>query len=175
MAGNEIDPPTATARGGTPSDSRVLEEFVQQYADLVYAAALRQVRDEHLAADVTQAVFLILQKKIPSLGQETIMSAWLLRTTRFTSLAALHRERRRKRHEEAAAALRREQQPAALPDDASQIIDVALLKLRQMDRAALAGVYFEGLSHKQLAQRLRITEASAHKRVQRAVAKLGKL
>src|SRR5437868_3919292 len=81
-----------------------LEGLVRRHADFVYAAALRQVRDPHVEADVTQAVFLILQQKLPALGPETIITAWLVRTTRYTCLAALHRERRRKHHEQKAAA-----------------------------------------------------------------------
>ncbi len=160
--------PAADGRPGPPS----LASLIEGHADFVYAAAMRQVGDPHLAADVTQAVFLILQDKLPSLNSETIMTAWLLRTTRYTCLASLHRERRRRHHERKAAAMRSETQVAVFPDDWPRIIDAALGRLSGADRAALAGVYFEGLSHKQVAERLGVSEGTAHKRVQRAVAKL---
>src|SRR4051812_38810975 len=128
------DSPTDVISRSDSAGRWVLEKLVEQHADFVHAAALRQVHDPHLAADVTQAVFLILQNKLPALGQETIMTAWLLRTTRYTCLAALHRERRRKHHELRAAALRQEQLSPAQPNEWTQIIDAAFLKLRQTDR-----------------------------------------
>ena len=59
-----------------------LDQLVRDHLDLVYASALRQVQDPHLAADVTQAVFLVLQQKLPQMDDKVVMAAWLLRVTR---------------------------------------------------------------------------------------------
>ena len=62
--------------------------MVSRYINLVYAVALRQVRDPHLAEDVAQAVFLVLARKAGSIRSNVILTGWLFRTTRFVAARA---------------------------------------------------------------------------------------
>src|SRR4051794_24151353 len=152
-------------------------ELVSRHIDAVYAAARRQVRDPHLAEDVAQAVFIILARKAKSLGPGVIVAGWLINTAYFASMDALKSEGRRKRHEHEAA----EMAPLfhAAPDtpgfsDIAPHLDVAMGKLNQKDRGAVALRFLEGKSLREVGVAMGISEEAARKRVSRAVTKLRK-
>src|SRR3954468_15554273 len=109
--------------------------LVKRRIDLVYSAALRQVRDAHLAEDVTPAVFVLLARKARGVAQSrTPLSAWLLTATHWVALDALRKLARRRNHERKAAAMSQE---AREPEEL--IEEVWTVLAPQLD-AALAGL-----------------------------------
>src|SRR4051794_2258210 len=72
--------------------------IVRRHVDLVYAAARRQVRDAHLADDVTQSVFIVLARKARSVPRGAL-AGWLLKTARYASFNAAKLEARRRARE----------------------------------------------------------------------------
>src|SRR5256714_1456632 len=128
--------------------------LVQHYLPLVYNAAYRQVRDEHLAEDVSQAVFILLAQKAHTFDDAAYLPGWLHKVTRYACSNALRTANRRRKFENEAARMKSSQTfPEADWNQLSPELDRALGKLPRADREVLLLRYFETLDTPELSIR----------------------
>ncbi len=146
--------------------------IVQRHLNIVYCAALRQVRSPQLAEEVAQSVFADLARQAGGLKSETILTAWLYQITRRTAIDVVRRESRRQLREQIASEMNAMN---ATADDWTQIeplLDEAMHALDDTDRTAVLLRYFENKSLREVGETLGTTDDAARKRVNRAVERL---
>jgi RNA polymerase sigma factor (sigma-70 family) len=149
-------------------------ELVRRHVDLVYSAALRMVRDVHLAEDVTQGVFVALAQNARQLTDRPVLSGWLHRTAQNLAANTVRSDVRRRAREQEAAAMNEllATESNAIWEHIAPHLDDALGELSEPDRDALLLRYFERKSARAMAQTLGTSEDAAQKRVSRAVERL---
>ena len=79
--------------------------LVERHLNLVYSAALRQIRSRQLAEEVVKSVFIDLARQAQRLAPNTILTAWLYQVTRRTTINVIRREARRQMREQIASEL----------------------------------------------------------------------
>jgi RNA polymerase sigma factor (sigma-70 family) len=158
------------------ADPSAFGELVARHLDWVYSAALRQVRDPHMADDVTQAVFLALSQQARKLTAGVVLEAWLFRVTRRASAMALRAAGRRRTHERRAAIMNSEERAADInPQDwetLAPVLDEVVEKLADADRQSILLRYYQRKSFAEIGQALAIGEPAARKRISRAIEKM---
>ncbi len=147
--------------------------LVSRHVNLVYSVALRQVRDPHLAEEISQSVFLILARKAKSLAPKTILAGWLCRTARYVSSRSLRNESRRQTREQESQMQSTLNEPeSGVWNQIAPMLDEALSCLGEEEHDALVLRFFDGKGLKQVGAVMGTTEDAARMRVNRGLEKL---
>ncbi len=150
--------------------------LVMRHIDLVYSAALRHTRNHHHAQEITQAVFVVLARKAPSLNPRTVLAGWLFETARLTAANYVRGEIRRARREQEACM---QFDPNDHEEDTwkhvTPILNEIIGSLREKDRDAVVLRFLQGKDYRQVADALGATEEAAQMRVSRALEKMRKM
>ncbi len=158
-------------------------EIVRRHVDLVYSAALRQVRSPQLAEEVAQSVFTDLARSAGKMSGTGIppvssLAPWLYAVTRRTAIDVIRKESRRQLREQIAVEMNdmnATESGTGVPPVWSEIeplLDEAMDMLDDADRAAVLLRYFENKSLREVGMTLGTTDDAAQKRVGRAVERL---
>jgi RNA polymerase sigma factor (sigma-70 family) len=146
--------------------------LVGRYMNLVYSAALRQVRSPQLAEEVCQSVFINLARNATHLRPDTILTAWLYQVTRHATIDVVRREARRQAREQLAIEMSDMNNADAAWSHVEPLLDEAMQSIDEADRAAILLRYFENKSLREVGVALGTTEDAAQKRVSRALERL---
>ena len=146
--------------------------LVNRHVNLVYSAALRQVRSPQLAEEIAQSVFADLASRATRLKPDTILTAWLYAVTRRTAIDVIRKESRRRLREQIAVEMTNMNATADDWTHVEPFLDEAMHTLDETDRTAVLLRFFENKTLREVGEMLGASDDAAQKRVSRAVDRL---
>jgi RNA polymerase sigma-70 factor (ECF subfamily) len=148
-------------------DARALEVLYDRYARVVYSFALRIVGDPSLAEELLQEVFFrAWQQGGAFRATRGSFITWLLSITHNLAIDELRKRRRRPQRAENNTSEESEQLLPEMPDESQDVeeevwlaslrdrIADALASLPPAQREAIELAYFQGLTQREIAERL---------------------
>ena len=156
-------------------DRRALEEAFESYGGAVKAMAQRVLRDETLAEDVVQDVFVSFWKSPEKYDPERgSLRTFLVTLAHRRAVDTVRSEEARTRREE------RIPERDVAPDiedevwtrSLSETVRTALATLSEPEREAITLAYFGGLSYVEVAKRLGAPEGTVKSRIRAGMRKL---
>jgi RNA polymerase sigma-70 factor, ECF subfamily len=154
------------ARAAT-GDRAAFTELMDRHEDMVFAVAMRMMRDREAAFDATQETFLTVFRKADRFAGESAVTTWLYRVATNTCLDMLRKQKRRR----AEPLPEHHDQPdtsATEPFDAVEVrpdIQQALAALPAEFRAAVVLSDIHGLSIAEIGEILDVPPGTVKSRV----------
>lgn len=147
-------------------DAAAFREITVRYANLVYSAAKRVLKDATEAEDVAQECFEALATRRED--APTYLGSWL--HTVATNRALKHMESvQRRRAREVRAAADGPAYTRTVWDDLYEHVDAAIAELPEDLRAALVGHFLEGQGKADLARALGVSRPTVHYRIDKGL------
>lgn len=139
------------------SNARAFETLMRRYTSSVYGAALRLMKDEENAQEVTQMAFIQAYRQLDSWRGENF-GAWVTIIANHIALRLLEKEKRRQaevldENVDAPDETYDEQKEQQL-----QAMEAAIAQLPEADRQLIQWHYYESIPLQTIAQRLGQTE-----------------
>lgn len=154
-------------------DESALTQLYDRYANAVYALALRITDDVGAAEEISLDAFWQLWQQAERFdGSQGSLQNWLFTMARSRAIDWVRARTAQKRtmHEDPSAVndVRRPDEAAEL-GERRQLVRDAMVALSRDQRMALAMAYYEGLSHQQIAERLKEPLGTVKTRIRQAM------
>ncbi|MFQ5636144.1 MAG: sigma-70 family RNA polymerase sigma factor [Gammaproteobacteria bacterium] len=189
-ARNLGQPATDRHRGGEASievlwlekiarrDRRAFEELYREYGPRVFRFAVRMIRDETKAEEVTNDVMVEVWKSAGQFKGQSAPSTWIFSIARYRALNAVRRKQIPTTALDDAAEIRDEHEdPMAATDQSttSDLLRTALDQLSADHREVVELTYFHGMNYKEIARIVECPEGTVKTRMFHAKKQLGPL
>ncbi len=161
------------AAGGGETAEAAFAALVERHGKMVLGVCQRVLGNREAAEDAFQATFLVLARKAASIARREQLANWLYGVARRAALDARSRAARQRAREKRYGAMR----PVEMPDpftsnELRAVLDEELARLPERYRAAIVLCELEGLSRRQAAAQLGISEGTISSRLARAKVQL---
>lgn len=161
------------------------ETLISRYEEKVYSLAMRMLRQTQDAEDVTQQTFLNVMEHLDSFRGESKFSTWLLRIATHAALKVIRKRKGLKTisleestqanestdqipHPEYVASWKEIPEKLLLSSELKELLDEALAELDEKYRIVFLLRDVEGLSIKETAEAISLSEANTKIRLLRA-------
>ena len=153
---------------------RGIDKIWDEFNEKLRLFILKRVPDEAIAEDILQEVFLKIHTNMESLRDKTKLQSWIYQVTR-NAIVDYYRNRK-----PAAQVTEQMAAPEDTTDDKSvaeisECIQALIDELPEGYREALYLTQYQGLTQKEMGERLGLSPSGAKSRVQRAREKLKEL
>lgn len=164
----------AVARAFAAGDEVALAEAYRRWSPFVHTLALRALRDDDDAQDVTQQVFVSAWRGRHGFDPaRSPLRAWLTGITR-NAIADVHERHGRDRRNEAAVAATTGRDPEPETAHLAERLTVAdeLTRLGEPQRTIMALAFWEDLTHDQISDRLGLPLGTVKSHIRRSLLRL---
>lgn len=138
-------------------DRKAFAKLYDLTAPVVFGVAVRVLRERSWAEDVTQETYLQIFKQAgnfdPAVGSVTGWVATIAHRRAVDAVRRAEARRRRERSQPAAPAVDETAEPVVLQDERRRV-KAALDSLSDLQREAIELAYYEGLTYREVAERL---------------------
>jgi RNA polymerase sigma factor (sigma-70 family) len=155
--------------GGAETAEAAFTSLVQRHGPMVLGVCRRVLGNRHAAEDAFQATFLVLARKATAIARREQLGSWLHGVARRTAMDARIRAARQYAKEKRLGIMSPvERMDEIQKRDLRSILDEELARLPERHRTAIVLCELEGLSRREAAGRLGLSEGTLSSRLARA-------